>query len=152
MKRFIFLDSAPLGLLFQKTGIAAADICRAWAKNCLANGARLIVPEIIHYEIRRELLRMQKANAVTALEKFVRAESDRFCTLTSSDLVRAAELWAESRRRGMPTADPSALDIDVILAAQVRNSGIPIGDLVVATTNMRHLSQFVPAEEWSTIV
>jgi predicted nucleic acid-binding protein len=152
MKQSIFLDSAPLGLLFQKAGIVPAEACRAWAKERMSAGARLLVPEIIHYEIRRELLRLRKTNSLNALEKFVRAESDRFCVLTSRDLDLAAELWAESRRRGMPTADTRALDIDVILAAQVTNSGIPISDLVVATTNSKHLSQFIPAEEWSKIV
>lgn len=117
MKQFIILDSAPLGLLFQKAGIAPAEACRAWAKQRMAAGARLIVPEIIHYEIRRELLRLRKTNAIRALERYVRAEPDRFRLLTSHDLEVAAELWAESRRRGMPTADERALDIDVILAA-----------------------------------
>ena len=151
MKPFIFLDSAPWGLLFQKAHIAPAQACRAWAKARMAAGVRLLVPEIIHYEIRRELLRLGKTTALTSMEKFVHAETDRFRILTSRDLELAAELWADSRRRGMPTADMRALDIDVILAAQVRNSGIPLSDLVVATSNLKHLSQFVPAEEWSTL-
>ena len=60
MRQFIFLDSGPLGLLFQKAGIAPAEACRAWAKDRLAAGARLLVPEIVHYEIRRELLRFEQ--------------------------------------------------------------------------------------------
>jgi hypothetical protein len=114
MKQFIVLDSTPLGLLFQKVGIAPADACRAWAKNRMAAGAQLLVPEIIHYEIRRELLRLGKRESLKALEGFINAEPDRFRTLTSSDFTRAAELWADARRRGMPTADARALDIDVI--------------------------------------
>ena len=31
-------------------------------------------------------------------------------------MLRAAELWAQARRRGRPTADPKELDCDVILA------------------------------------
>jgi predicted nucleic acid-binding protein len=151
MKQFIFLDSAPLGLLFQKAHIAPAEACRAWAKERMSAGARLLVPEIIHYEIRRELLRLGKTSALKSLEQFVHAEPDRFRSLTSRDLELAAEFWAESRRRGMPTADARALDIDVILAAQVRDAGLPLSDLVVATTNSKHLSQFVPAAEWSTV-
>jgi predicted nucleic acid-binding protein len=151
MKQIIILDSAPLGLLFQKAGIAAAEACRAWAKERMAGGVRIIVPEIVHYEIRRELLRLGKTRALASLEKYARAEPDRFRIVTSRDLELAAELWAESRRRGMPTADDRALDIDVILAAQVRNLGIPMSDLVVATSNSKHLSQFVPSEHWSNL-
>jgi predicted nucleic acid-binding protein len=150
MRSYIVLDSAPLGLLFQRAGVAPADACRAWAKRRMGDGARLLVPEIIHYELRRELLRLGKTKALQSLEKFVRAEPDRFRMLNSQDLWRAAELWAEARRRGVPTADVQALDIDVILAAQVLNSGVPLADVVVATSNVKHLSQFVPAEEWSS--
>ena len=151
MRQFIILDSGPLGLLFQKAGIAIAEACRAWAKERMAGGSRIIVPEIVHYEIRRELLRLSKTRAMTSIEKYVRAEPDRFRIVTSRDLELAAELWAESRRRGMPTADDRALDIDVILAAQVRDLGIPMSDLVVATSNSKHLSQFVPSEHWSNL-
>jgi hypothetical protein len=48
-------------------------------------------------------------------------------------------------------ADPHALDIDVILAAQVLNAGLPISDFVVATSNVKHLSEFVPSKEWNGI-
>ena len=63
----------------------------------------------------------------------------------------AADLWAQARNRGMATAHPKALDGDVILAAQALNSGMPISDFVVATSNVSHLSQFVPAERWDAI-
>src|ERR1700722_19237682 len=99
MKPSIFLDSGALGLLFQRAGIAPAEMCRTWAKERLIAGARLIVPEIVHYEIRRELLRLGKTNALLALERFVRADPDRFRAVTSGDLVLAAELWAASRRK-----------------------------------------------------
>ncbi|HEY8750237.1 MAG TPA: hypothetical protein VIM11_19790 [Tepidisphaeraceae bacterium] len=146
--RFIFIDSGPLGLLFQRAGIAPAEACRRWAKERLAEGARLIVPEIVHYEIRRELLRLAKTNSLAALDRFVHAETDRFRVVTSKDFVTAAEMWAESRRDGIPTADARALDIDLILCAQVRNSGIPLTDMVVATSNTKHIARFVPATDW----
>ena len=60
-------------------------------------------------------------------------------------------LWAGARTRGKPTADVHALDIDVILAAQVLSKGFQSGSFVVATTNVSHLSQFVPAEVWDQI-
>ncbi len=64
----------------------------------------------------------------------------------------AAELWAEARRGGFPTADDKALDADVILAAQARVIDLdPDLDVVVATNNPGHLSRFVLALDWSTI-
>lgn len=76
---------------------------------------------------------------------------DRWLPLKTVAMRWAAELWAEVRRQGMPTADRHALDIDVILAAQVLTSGLPLSDLVVATSNVAHLARFVPAQEWERI-
>ena len=65
---------------------------------------------------------------------------------------RAAELWAAARKRGRPTADPAALDADVILAAQAQLLAELTGDVVVvATDNARHLGQFVDARRWQEI-
>jgi len=63
----------------------------------------------------------------------------------------AAQLWAQSRNAGTPTASPDALDGDVLLAAQALSLGLPASDYVVATKNVAHLSQFVPAEHWTNI-
>jgi len=66
--------------------------------------------------------------------------------LSTPIMLKAAELWAQARRSGMPTADPKALDCDVILAAQtVAVQGI------VATENVGHLSRFVEARHWREI-
>lgn len=64
---------------------------------------------------------------------------------------RAAELWADLRRKGRPTADPAALDGDVILAAQALTTGLSPERVVVATTNPGHLSLMVQAEHWEKI-
>jgi predicted nucleic acid-binding protein len=57
----------------------------------------------------------------------------------------AAQLWAEARLNGLPTDASSAMDGDVILAAQAKAlSGM------VLTTNKKHLSRFVPVAVWQS--
>ncbi|MGA3326582.1 MAG: hypothetical protein ABSF45_19105 [Terriglobia bacterium] len=58
-------------------------------------------------------------------------------------MLKAAELWAWARNQGIPTADPKALDADVILAAQALQ--IPA---LVAAENVDHLSLFIDAKDW----
>ena len=147
----IVLDSTPLGLIGQKRDYRQAEECREWAQRHVKAGDRLVVPEIVDYEVRRELLRLRKLSAVRKLEAFNAARPDRFLPLTSAALRRAAELWAQARQQGKPTADAHALDIDVILAAQILTSQFDLATTVVATSNVAHLTRFVPAEEWSKI-
>lgn len=66
---------------------------------------------------------------------------------------KAARLWAESRRQGEPTADLKNIDADVIIAAtcQLIQTEYPGQNLIVATTNVKHLSRFIAAQEWREI-
>jgi hypothetical protein len=66
-------------------------------------------------------------------------------------MLKAAELWAEARKRGRPTADPKELDGDVILAAQAALVADEGNEVIIATTNVGHLSQFIDAREWRFI-
>src|SRR5688572_8312165 len=67
------------------------------------------------------------------------------------DAPSAAELWAQVRQRGLPTADPAALDEDVTLAAQAQTMEVGDGEVVVATTNIGHLSRLIAARLWQEI-
>jgi hypothetical protein len=66
-------------------------------------------------------------------------------------MLLAAELWAEARKTGQPTADAKALDGDVILSAQSRLLCNGTTEVIVATTNIAHLSRFITALDWQTI-
>ncbi len=153
MTRHILLDSFPLGLISTPALGAAALPVAAWVAACRAAGHEIYIPEVIDYELRRELLRARKVNSVRKLDSL--KATLNFLPITSAAMLLAADLWAQSRQRGAPTGDPKKLDIDVILAAQAlthaRTLGIPSGDLVVATSNVGHLAQFVPAELWTNI-
>lgn len=146
MTLHILLDSSPLGALSHPTpdvGIVQ------WAAACSAAGHKLYIPEVIDYEVRRELLRANKKVGVSNLDALKTVF--RFLPITSPAMLLAADLWATSRQDGQPTGDPKKLDIDVILAAQALTLGVPAGDLIVATSNVAHLSRFVPAELSSNI-
>ncbi len=147
----IVLDSGPLGLLAERPGLRIADDCRAWLESHVQQGTIALVPEIADYEVRRELLRLNNLPALARLNTFNNAIHDRYLPLTTSAMRRAAEFWADSRRRGLPTAGPKELDADVIVAAQAVAGPWPIADLVVATTNPVHLARFVKADLWTNI-
>lgn len=142
----ILLDSGILTLATQRTGIPEADACRSWIFDWVTSGTRVLVPAISNYEARRELIRAGKTAGLARLDDFIAAEPDRYLPLTDADLYRAADLWAQARRQGLPTADPKALDVDALLAAQALSLDLAPGQYIVATSNVRHLSQFAAAD------
>ncbi len=151
MIQFIFLDSGPLGLLTHPRQTEEVAAITAWLADMLKQGRRVLVPAIVYYELKRELLRADKPFSVGRLDLFSKT-TNRYVPLTDDALRLAAELWAKSRREGRPTADSKELDVDVILAAQVLSFGAAEGEVVIATTNAKHLAQFVGARDWSEIL
>ncbi len=71
-----------------------------------------------------------------------------YVPLTTQTMLKAAEFWVQIRKQGKPTADAKALDGDVILAAQADLIAHIGYDVIVATTNVGHLSRLVPAHQW----
>jgi predicted nucleic acid-binding protein len=120
--------------------------CRQWVDDCLASGRRVIIPELADYEVRRELIRTNSRVSLSNLDLL--AQRLEYLPMTTSAMRLAAELWAQARKAGRPTAPDPALDADVILAAQALNLNSPV---VVATHNPSHLARYVAAELWSTI-
>jgi predicted nucleic acid-binding protein len=152
VSRFLILDSGPLGLLTHPQRTAEVLAIIEWASRCILSGTRIMVPSIVYYEMKRELLRAKKTFGIARLDAFVNAAPGRYLPLSDETLRLAAELWAQARQAGRPTAEPKALDIDVILAAQALSFGPAPSDVVVATSNAKHLSQFITAQNWSEIL
>jgi predicted nucleic acid-binding protein len=121
--------------------------CHQLVMDLLANGHRVILPELADYEIRRELIRAKKVNGLKRLDTL--KATLEYLPISTGAMLKAAEFWAEACWRSSQTADDKALDGDVILAAQAVTLGEP--DAIVATTNVDHLSRFVAADEWPNI-
>lgn len=151
MSGTVFLDSRPIGLITQRQGQSPlVDACRQWYEDLNANGWDVYLPEITDYEVRRELTRAGKSGGLARLDRL--ATTAIYLPLSTAAMRLASDLWAQARRGGWATADPHALDGDVILAAQALSlASIPAG-LVIATGNVAHLSRYVPAQEWAAIL
>src|ERR1035437_7776974 len=116
------------------------------------SGHRVIVPAIIYYELRRELLRANNTFGVSRLDAFASRTPGRYLPLTDGALRLAEDLWDAARQQGRPTADAKDLDMAVILAAPALSFGPAPSDVVIATSNAKHLSQFITAKNWSEIL
>jgi predicted nucleic acid-binding protein len=140
----VLLDTGPLGLVTNPRRSPQSVACAQWLQALVARGIRVIVPEIADYEVRRELLRAKKERGLARLDAL--ASRLEYLPITTAAIRQAAVFWAQARQQGQPTADDKALDGDVILAAQAMTLGA--ADVVVATTNVGHLSRFAPAALW----
>ena len=144
MSIIVLLDAGPLGMISNPKATAVNRECYEWVESLVVNGAQVFVPEIADYEVRRELLRAGKTHGLARLDLI--KNTIGYLPITTSAMLKAAELWAKARRTGLPTADPKALDCDVILAAQALEV-----NGVVATENIGHLTRFVTAKHWGEI-
>lgn len=143
----VILDSGPVGLLAKRGGTPVVDACVSWQENLLARNVRVILPEIVDYEVRRELVRLRAVSSIARLDRL--AAIVEYLPITTEAMRLAAVLWAQGRQLGQPTADPKELDGDVILAAQAILLGEP--DIVVATVNVGHLARYVNAKFWQDV-
>lgn len=151
MSRLVILDSGPLGLLAIPPDEPEALRCEQWPRGHVAARAEIVAPEVVDHELRRELIRLDRVRSLRRLDTLLTNPSIFYVPITTRAMRLAAQLWAEARRAGRPTADRHALDVDVILAAQARLLADAGDNMVVATTNVRHLTRFVPAADWMTI-
>ena len=150
MSRIVFLDSGPLGIVINpKADSPLSQEGKVWLQSLPLKGYIVMLPEIADYEVRRELIRVGKTAGIERLDQL--KSQIPYRPLTTEVMLLAAQLWADARNRGKPTADRNALDGDVILAAQAILEVNAGNEVVIATTNVRHLSQFVDAREWRLI-
>ncbi|PZV28255.1 MAG: nucleic acid-binding protein [Snowella sp.] len=149
MEKVIMLDSSPVGLITNPKANPLAKDCQQWFYTLLQRKYKVILPEIVDYEIRRELLRANKLSGLTRLDQL--KSEILYLPITTEIMLKAAELWAKARQQGKPTADNQALDGDVILASQALALKNLDYEVIIATSNKKHLSLFTEAEDWQNI-
>jgi len=149
MSRIVLLDSGSLGMVTNPRATPLCRECRLWLDSLEPRGYSVMLPEIADYEVRRELIRAGKVAGVIQLD--VLKSVIRYLPITTEAMLLAAEFWAEARRAGRPTADPNALDGDVILAAQAKLLADEGNEVIIATTNVGHLFLFIDARDWRLI-
>jgi predicted nucleic acid-binding protein len=147
VSRVILLDTGPLGLVTNPKLSAQSIACAQWLQTHITSGNRAIIPEIADYEVRRELLRANKTKGIARLDDL--AKILEYLPITTITMRQAAQLWAQARQQGQPTAGDNTIDGDMILTAQAMT--LSASDIVIATTNVGHLSRFVAAELWQNI-
>lgn len=150
MKRTVLLDTGVLSLVTHPGTQPEAMACRSWMEDLAATDREVVIPKICDYELRRELLRADKAKSVLRLDAL--ATEIGYLPIDTPTMRLAAKLWSDLRRKGRPTASDERLDADVILGAQAlemeRNGAL----VIVATSNVRHLKRRCDARAWNDIV
>lgn len=147
----LLLDSGPLGLVTHPRARREALECLTWLQQMLNGGASVYLPEIVDYELRRELIRTQlKGETITGIPELDALPGVlKYLPLTTSTMRRAAELWARARNQGTPPTRDEALDVDMILSAQALELSTTLEEApVIATTNIKHLGLFADARHW----
>src|SRR5437667_3621271 len=85
------LDTGPLGRL---THPARNPAIASWLERELTRGLLIIIPEIADYELRRSLLLEGLTQSLERLDELKAALV--YLPITTSVMLRAAELWAEA--------------------------------------------------------
>jgi predicted nucleic acid-binding protein len=149
--RIILLDSGPLGLAANRPSNTKVRQCLTWLARLEMSGARIVLPEIADYEVRRELLRARVTGGIRRLDQL--KSRYVYLPITTPAILKAAQFWAEVRQQGVPTASPDSLDADCIVAGMAAVAGRQGDTVTIATNNIIHLSRFsgIDAREWLTI-
>ena len=147
----VFLDSGVLHTLISNSNVKEVIDCQNWFYYLLSRSALIVTSAICNYEVKRELVRRNNVGEINNLNQLKKLIDSLPVDEPTLDL--AAELWAEARNQGIPTADNLSLDADVIICAQYQLLArkYPGRYVVIATTNVKHLSRFAEAQEWQNI-
>lgn len=150
----ILIDSGILGQLCRPNLDRQTLALKKWFDRVLIR-ANVVSSKICDYEVRRGLVLAQKqglvADGLPILDDLHQLID--FLSVDDRILDLAAEIWATARISGQATAGDRNLDADTIICATWQNlvSLYPGQEVVIVTTNIRHLSRFTNAVIWQDL-
>jgi predicted nucleic acid-binding protein len=151
----VLLDSGILGLISNPFKYGESGACEEWLFGLLARSITVVSSQVCYYEVRRSLLLQARLSGKTkSLENLDDLRSIiEFVSVDLETWIIATQLWADARLRGLPMTDNRSLDADIIICAQyqILSQIYPGQNVVIATTNVKHLSQFATAGLWQNI-
>ncbi len=142
MSAIVVLDARPLSQIAHPRKYKPIS---DWLKDVAASGRRVVIPEIVDYEVRRGLLRIPARRQIHELDAIKKRLY--YFPLSTELMMSAAQVWADARRMGKPFTSDDRLDGDAILIAQAQAWGDP-RRVTVITENLKHLAPFVNAIRW----
>jgi predicted nucleic acid-binding protein len=150
----VFIDSSILGQLCNTNITPELAKLDGWFERVLIRSI-VVSSSICDYEVRRGLLLAKKqgmsAAGLPLLDKLHQAID--FLPVDETILHLAADIWAVARSEGQPTAGDRNLDADIIICATWQDlaTRYPGQEVVIVTTNIRHLSRFANAVIWQDL-
>lgn len=155
----ILLDSNILGLVCNDNdSFDEAKQCQDWFYASFARGARLITSDLCNYEVLRGLISSEIGSGKVApgIKALASLQTDgflEFLPVATAAFDLAANLWARASNDGRTTKDDKNIDVDIIISAQyqILKAEFPGQQVIVATTNLKHLSLFCDAAYWRDV-
>lgn len=150
MTATVLLDAGPLGLVTNTNPRNPEAVqCAQWLQSLLSSGIRVCIPEVSDYEVRRSLIKIDSKKSINKLD-LLNSVLD-YQPITTLAMHQAAEFWARARKQGNPTADDKALDGDMVLVGQASEILQKGDNVIIATTNVKHIELFMDARQWNDI-
>jgi hypothetical protein len=155
----VFLDTNILGLVCNKnTSFDESQQCKKWFDTLFLRGVRIVTSDLCNYEVMRGLKTSsirsgQVAPGIQSLESLKSDGFLEFLPVATEALDLAANLWAGASTSGRTTRDEKDIDIDIIISAQYQllKDEFLGQRVIMATTNLKHLSIFCEAAHWRDI-
>src|SRR5690242_6807785 len=103
----VLLDAGPLGRITSPHATPINVQARQWLRQVVNNGAQVLISEVADYEVRRGLVLAGSSRGIAELDQSHQVL--RYIPITTATMRKAADVWADARRRGKPTASETSL-------------------------------------------